>query len=584
MHAVDIYTGNYLWKAEIPLTPWVQTRYFDSRVYGRPTERNYVGAEDWVYAVTGDEIHAFDAVTGERKKVLQVPDTLQEEARSSIHAPRDEKYHGYRARIQGAPLWAEVRLWQDLLIAMLGPTLVAIDRHSGDVCWTRRSTRQSTTYALGGDILYGLDYDVPRMGGRDSRKRETGTLFALQPQTGKPAWQRQYDFNSVPKHEVDNPRLWLRPIVPVLSYNAKHRLLVVTVNRSTVHVLQAADGSPRWSKSGLSGRNLQRVYAPVVTDDYLLLSNYKDCYGYLLDIQTGGEVGENTGIPRPRTCARVIGNNSLLVYRDAATELYDIVGNRMIGLSSLRSGCTTSFVPAGGVMTAPMLGHGCVCNYPMFASVGLYHWPQIEEFRPVCVTKSWGNELAERSTASQEPGPFSGSGIAPSFAPGTGAGIDVSRFRLINATLEASKSGLRFSTKDQNVGYAVRQAEKPIVQAAFALAVKRAPGKGRHGNAFFVCGKGDDPRGWIECRLFYGGRSSIMIVGSQIKSAEEKIAFRKRDAIPMTVSVDCKAHTLTLDVAGQKLTSPIPAAIEAITHYGYGGSNSDNYVSVIEVR
>ena len=45
--------------------------------------------------------------------------------------------------------------------------------------------------------------------------------------------------------------------------------------------------------------------------------------GIALDVQTGKE-HEMAGIPRPRTCARIIGNNNLLVYRDAATELYDI--------------------------------------------------------------------------------------------------------------------------------------------------------------------------------------------------------------------------------------------------------------------
>ena len=82
---------------------------------------------------------------------------------------------------------------------------------------------------------------------------------------------------------------------------------------------------------------MRRIYPPAVTDDYLVLSNYKGCFAYLLDVTTGREAGETTGIPQPRTCARVIGNNNLLVYRDAATELYDINSDRMIGLNSVRS-------------------------------------------------------------------------------------------------------------------------------------------------------------------------------------------------------------------------------------------------------
>jgi hypothetical protein len=52
-------------------------------------------------------------------------------------------------------------------------------------------------------------------------------------------------------------------------------------------------------------------------------------------------------------------------------------------------------IVAGGVMTAPMLGHGCVCNYPMFASLGLYHCPEIDQYRPAAVMDSWGNQAEE---------------------------------------------------------------------------------------------------------------------------------------------------------------------------------------------
>ena len=40
LHAVDIYTGTYLWKTELPRTPWIETYYFDTRYYGRATERH----------------------------------------------------------------------------------------------------------------------------------------------------------------------------------------------------------------------------------------------------------------------------------------------------------------------------------------------------------------------------------------------------------------------------------------------------------------------------------------------------------------------------------------------------------------
>jgi hypothetical protein len=462
---------------------------------------------------------------------------------------------------------------------MLGRQLVALDRHSGEVRWTRQSTRETTTYALGGDTLFGLDCDVPEIGGGKGGNKN-GLLFAMNPETGEVAWQKPLEYDAVPSHKVESPRLWLPPVIPDLSYNAKHRLIVLAVNRNDLHVF-AADGTPVWSKTDAPKGDIQRTYSPVVTDDYLLLSGYKGCFAFLLDIRTGKEVGPDTGIPRPRTCARVIGNNSLLVYRDAATELYDIPANRMIRFNSVRSGCTTGFIPAGGVLTAPMLGHGCVCNYPMFASLGLYHCPDIEPHRPASVTQSWVNQARPLLGVSGR------SAAADPSASRAVQKVAVERFHLINATLEASGAALLFSTKDQNAGYAVQESAKPLPKAVFSFAVKRAVGKSgerRHGNAFFVCGKGKRPEDWLECRLYYGGRSSLMITGGLVKQVEEKVSLGRRDVFDVTVSVDCAARTVTIEAGGSKLTSQITGPLDAITHYGYGGSNSDNEFTDVQVR
>jgi len=579
LHAIDIYTGNYLWRTEMPMTPWVQTRFFDSRMYGRPTERNCVAAHDWVYAVTGKAIHAYDVATGEQQQVFDIPPQLRNQAETASHQSQELTYHGYRAKIQGAPQWTEVRLWNDLLLTMIGQTLVAIDRHSGDVRWTRPTTRQTTTYALGEDTLFGLDCDVPRMGGGGADEPRSGSLFALRPETGAIMWEKPIVYDPVPKHTVRGERIWLRPVVPVLSYNAKHRLIVLAANGNDIQVFSAAHGSPVWSKTKLAAGDIQRIYSPVVTDDYLVLSSYKGCYGYLFDIRTGKELGDTTGIPRPRTCARIIGNNNLLVYRDAATELYDIASNRMIGLNSLRSGCTTSFIPAGGIVTAPMLGHGCVCNYPMFASLGLYHWPEIDKYRPASVTESWVNQgesfFAENGQTEDV------------FAPPAGQRIDIQEFALINGTAQASGSAMLFSTKDKNAGYAVRECAEPIQKAVFSFSVMRAPGgagQGWHGNAFLVFGPSGTPNDFIECRLYYGGRSSMMITGSRIEHVEEKVNFDRQRVFPVAVTVDCERRTVTFEAAGHKLTSEITGPLDAITHYGYGGANSANLFTDITVR
>ena len=366
--------------------------------------------------------------------------------------------------------------------------------------------------------------------------------------------------------------------MPVVAYNAKHRLVILSVNGNELHVHRADDGSEVWSLTGQTEGDPLRIAPPVVMDDHLLVSQYKDCFGFLLDVRTGKEVGETTGIPQPRTCARVIGNDNLLVYRDAATELYDVNNNRMIGLNSLRSGCTTSFIPAGGIMAAPMLGHGCVCNYPMFASIALYHLPQADSFRPALVTESWHNQAEALIAANAATSPRPGAPVRDEDP------IDLKAFHLINGVLTAAPGpAVRFETKDSKAGYAVRKVAAPVKRATFTFSVSRAPAEGRHGNAFFVCGNGNQPEDWIECRLFYGGRRSVEITGKHAQTGHGRGRLPAAEDLSVTVTIDCEARTVTLAAAGRTLTSRIEGSLDTITHVGYGGANSANVFTDIKI-
>jgi len=283
----------------------------------------------------------------------------------------------------------------------------------------------------------------------------------------------------------------------------------------------------------------------------------------------------------------VIGNNHLMVYRDAATELYDIDGNRMIGLNSMRSGCTTSFIPAGGVLAAPMLGHGCVCNYPMFASVALRHMPEIEGHRPASVVESWANQAELGLSGGEDADRGDEEGVS-----GGGAKVaepfDVSPFRTRNATVEPAGGGILFRTTNDKAGYAVRQAVAPLGKASFEFTVRRAEGKSgekRHGNAFFVFGPSDKAEEWIECQLYYGGRSSVVIGGRGVERVEEPMKYSRKGALTVTVTVDCRAGTVVVETGGGKaITARITGGMDAIRWYGYGGANSDNLFGEIRVR
>ena len=587
IHCIDIYTGSYLWRAEMPLTPYVKARFFDSRYYGRPTERNCVVGKDWIYVVTGAQIQAYDVVTGALRRVIEIPEPLKTEAHSSVHESVKIRVQGESGSVQGIPEWTEVRLWNDCLLAMLGPYLAAVDRHTGELRWSRRTTLATTTCALGDGLLFGLDCALQKPRGEPTKKL-IGRLFALDPAKGTVRWEREVDFPPAASgRPPEQERPWLEPMIPVLAHNSKNRLLVLAANRNGLRAFHTSDGSLAWSGPPASQRDPLRVYSPVVTDDYVVLSDYQGAFGYLLDVRTGKEAGENRAIPRPRTCARIIGNNHLLVYRDSTTEIYDIERNRMIGLNSLRSGCTTSFIPAGGIITAPMFGHGCVCNYPMFSSVALFHMPGMEPHRPNAVVKSWVNQGKTLFAGVSSPVDDKGEDMDRAADAKTGVQIDLAPFALENAGLESRGNRILFQTKDTSTGYAIRAADRPLAKAVFQFSVQRAQpsaGEKRHGNAFFVFSPTARPEDRIECRIYYGGRSSFSIAGKAVAAAEEHARFARDGTLDVTVSADCDAGTISCQVGEQTLKTKMTAKINAISHYGFGGANSANLFSAIDVK
>ena len=76
----------------------------------------------------------------------------------------------------------------------------------------------------------------------------------------------------------------------------------------------------------------------------------------------------------------------------------------------------------------------------------------------------------------------------------------------------------------------------------------------------------------------------MMITGVLVKPIEAKKVFGRTVVFPVTVTIDCSARTVIFEAAGNRVTSQITEPLDAITHYGYGGGNSDNLFTDIAVR
>jgi outer membrane protein assembly factor BamB len=559
LHAIDAYTGRYLWKATMPKTPWVRTWYLDSRKAGRPNDRNYLASEDRVYVITGDEILTWDTATGEQQNTITIPEDLAAAIRDNPLAP---KIIGRRGEeIQTAPEWIETRLWNNSLVAMLGKNLTALDRRSGEVQWLRPSTRNTSTYAIGSDVLVGMDYE-PTLPGQKVRA-ETGRLFALDPKTGKERWSKEIDYSGGPGEPAKLDRPWNPLASPTLAFNQKHGLIILNVNANDVRAYHAEDGNLAWQRS-LEESSFTKSYS-IVMEDAIMIAGVNAMAGYLYDIRTGKELGADTGIPQPRSCSQVFGNSCLLAYRDAATEIYDVEGNRMIEFNAMRSGCVTSFFPAGGIMNAPMLGHGCACNYPMFNSLALVHTPGLDELRPDRVTSSWENEL-QVAMAARTATPTTKSTARP---------VDLAPYTFLHAVADPAERGLMLRSAGNELGLAIRALPSPVQKQTFTFSVEPMKEPGRHGNAFFILG-GKQPESWIECRFYYGGKKKLSIAGTLVEPVEIAGEFQRASVKKIMVEVDLSTKKVTVRTGGKTLTARITGDLPNITHIGYGGINFAN--------
>ena len=560
MNAVDAYTGNFLWKIEMPITQRVEWRYMDSRVYSRPYDRNYIATPDLLYIIQEEEIHLVDTATGETRGTFTIPEELLTKS--------------------GKTIWTEVRLEGGFLCCVVGDTLGCLDRHTGRLLWHRSSTRDGTTYALADGSLYGIDYISPRDVYRgEAGSRKESLLFRLDLATGTEQWSTVIEHATVPDQNPQQKRAWLLPITPAIIMNEKHQRAVVVVNRMTYYAFDTNTGEKAWEYQGDYAKgtgSLHLAPLPLVAEDIVFGStaDYKST-AVVLDVATGNVIDNGSWLDYKRGCSRVVGNCNLLTYRNSTTEVYDYENKTRLNFNSVRSGCTSNFLPAGGILNAPSFGHGCVCNYPTFASLALVHLPEANSFKP---------EIVKASETERSRPDFTAAGDISLPTRPTGKPIDVSRFSLIDAQLKPAPGGCRFSTAGNGLGYALTKTSEPLSAASFSFSFRGEGSKGRHGNSFFVLGSSDKPDELIQVAFYYGGRRRLIVSGNGIKEQSAELDLPRKSLNKAIVRFDVAAKIVSVEIAGKTLTAKLTSEPAGITHYGYSGSNSDTYFTEVIVE
>lgn len=315
LHAVDIYTGRHLWAATLP----------GMQASPRRSRLKYVAAEDSVYVVSGKTCFRIDAASGS---------TLSEFSSPAEH-----------------PAWREVRIWGDCLIATAGKVLVCMDRKSGQTKWTYKAERQPVDFVVGSGKVFCADVSLPDRKGQVTTPE--GRLVALDATNGNQRWQAAI--------KLDRSKGPLRPLR--LSYSEANDILVAVYGRVTAY--RGKDGGVLWGDKVIQGAD-----QPILHPDRLITQ-----FGQMYDLRTGTQLKGRLWGGKPnhvtRGCNRAIGAQYMVLIRDAHASYFDLSTCRQTYFRGVRSGCTNSLIPAGGLLNAPNFAHGCSCNYPVFTSLAL---------------------------------------------------------------------------------------------------------------------------------------------------------------------------------------------------------------------
>lgn len=356
--SIDIYTGELLWKKEVRdgSGPGRRGTFFEK---GKPGY-HFVVSEDAIYLVYHDVCLVIDPETGETRSELRMP-------------------------IAGDQ-WGKVRIWKDTLIVavfretetgQLPKAVRGLNRHTGEILWTKDAVGSFPLIAVGGDSVYCFDgflpgfYDAWKRKGVTPKSEGIRSLRAFDVATGDEKWTRT----------ADRVATWM-------AYSPDHNILVVS-NKEGFDAINGKDGGDLWKKlltaPGFGGHP-ENVWDKVIVSGDKIIDQRGPGKSY--DIKTGEPLTylnpisfeqEEWGFTKTgHHCNYAIASPHLLTFRAGTAGFFDRATNTTGRLDGFRSGCRNSLIPAGGVLNAPNYAHGCSCNYNLFTSLALVHLPSAD--------------------------------------------------------------------------------------------------------------------------------------------------------------------------------------------------------------
>jgi len=353
-----------------------------------------LGGADYTWAFLAVKDNLLFA-TGLSRFELDKEDKAREEAVKNIPALKKEldrapvrlKLHCgdvwtfYRSKMKGVMSEMEAKLagvpaprianYKERMKRIIAGTasryLCAMDRKTGKTAWVYAPANgayicHASIAVAGGRVIF--------VEGRETGTRHTSKhLIALDMASGKKLWEHPANLRKYCRacSFVDSTEL--------LAVACKDDIVVLSEiwAGTSVFAVSAKDGSLLW-KAAARFNNWQSR-RPVVVGNGV----YTDYKG--LDLRTGKELSrvspitgrsERWQFERSGGCGGSTSSAHTIFFRSSSISYVDLASDQgLTNLSGVRPGCWINIVPAAGLVLVPEQSRGCICAFPIKASVVL---------------------------------------------------------------------------------------------------------------------------------------------------------------------------------------------------------------------
>lgn len=346
--AVDAYNGRELWRYDIP---GVLKAYDGDELMGAAgTGSNFCLGENGVFIRDGERCLRLNPANGRLDNEYRPPKQPDGKPGNwGYIAQEGELLYGTVANQDHIVTYRYVNRGGDMKRLLTeSHSLFAMEPDSGKIAWqydAKHSIRHNAI-AIGGGRVFLIDRPLAlhdRQKKASQQVHPTGELVCLDAKTGKELWRNREDIYGT-----------------LLAFSGEHESLLMSYQPTRFRldseiggkmaVFDARTGKRRWDQA------VNYQSRPMINGDVIYAQ------GGAWELLTGKT--REFDFSRSYGCGVLSGSKHMMFFRSATLGYYDLAGKKETeNYGGVRPGCWINAIPAGGIVMAPDASSGCRCSY-----------------------------------------------------------------------------------------------------------------------------------------------------------------------------------------------------------------------------